>query len=93
MYQTVVDEKEKKEHSPTLKTILMVEKAIKNSEDSASKVADLKRSLPRQVNHNTLMTILEYLENSHKILFSSKGIIWTESNEKLADAIRKGRSI
>ncbi|AKB76269.1 hypothetical protein MSLAZ_3008 [Methanosarcina lacustris Z-7289] len=53
--------------SPTLKTIIMVEDTLKNSPDSAITVADLKKMLPGQVNHNTLMTILDYLEQSSEL--------------------------
>lgn len=78
-------------HSPTLNTILMVEEAIKDSDKSVMTVAELKRLLPRQVNHNTLMGILEYLEESNKIAVSIKGITWiNNSNAKLLAATRKG---
>ncbi len=79
------------EHSPTLNTVLMVEAAIKNSNDSVMSVADIKRALPKQVNHNTLKVILEYLEDSGKIAVSIKGITWIQnSNEKLRQAVAKG---
>ena len=55
---------EKLEHSPTLNTVLMVEAAIKNSKKSIITIPEIKRELPRQVNHRTLMIILEYLEES-----------------------------
>ncbi len=63
-------------HSPTLNTVLMVEEAIKGSDKSVLTVAELKKLLPRQVNHNTLIQILEYLEESNKIAVSIKGITW-----------------
>ncbi len=63
-------------HSPNLTTIRMVEKTLQNSEKSILSVAELKRQLPKQVNHQTLKIILEYLEESNKIVFSSKGITW-----------------
>lgn len=59
--------------------------------DSAIKIADLKRKLPKQVNHNTLMSILEYLEESNKIAVGLKGITWIHnSNPRLKAAIQKG---
>lgn len=67
--------KEKIRHSPTLDTILMVENVLKKNKDSI-KIAELKRKLPKQVNHNTLMIIFEYLEESKKILMTIKGINW-----------------
>lgn len=71
----------KKVHWPTLNTIIMVEETLQNTTNNATSVADLKRKLPRKVNHNTLRVILEYLEKSSKIKVSLKGIAWT-SQEK-----------
>ncbi|VVB77285.1 Uncharacterised protein [uncultured archaeon] len=48
--------------SPTLNTVLMVENAIRSAKGSVITVPEIKRSLPKQVNHYTLMRILEYLE-------------------------------
>jgi hypothetical protein len=62
--------------SPRLNTILMVEKVLMDQNDSAVSVAELKRLLPKQINHNTLKIILEYLEDSNKIAVSMKGITW-----------------
>jgi len=62
--------------SPRLSTILMVEEVLKNHKDSSVSLAELKRLLPKQVNHNTLKVILEYLDNSNKIVISMKGITW-----------------
>lgn len=64
------------EHSPTLNTIVMVEQCLKNMSPAVISVAELKRKLPKQVNHNTLINILQYLEESNKILVSIKGISW-----------------
>jgi hypothetical protein len=74
--------KEKKDYSPRLKTILMIEKTLKNSEDSIMKISELKRKLPKQINHNVLKAILEYLEESNKIYFSLKGITWVHNTSK-----------
>ncbi len=79
------------EHSPTLNTVLMVEDTIKNMEDSVVTMAELKANLPKQVNHNTLKTILIYLEESNKIAVTMKGITWIHNvNPNLREAIRKG---
>lgn len=78
-------------HTPTLATILMVEKALKESKESATTLADLKRALPKQVNHNTLKTILAYLEESNKIVYSTKGITWIhEINPRLKSILSRG---
>ena len=79
------------EHSPTLNTVLMVEEALKNINESVITIADLKRKLPKQVNHNTLMIILEYLENSNKIAVTLKGITWIHNtNTNMRKAIARG---
>lgn len=78
-------------HSPTLNTVLMVENALKGMDESVISVAELKRRLPKQVNHNTLRVILEYLEESNKIAVTMKGITWIHNpNPKLRKAIEKG---
>lgn len=79
------------EHSPTLNTVLMVERVLKNMNESIITIAELKRKLPKQVNHNTLMIILEYLEQSNKIAVSLKGISWIHNtNENMKKAINRG---
>ena len=76
------------EHSPTLNTVLMVEDVLKNVNESVITIAELKRKLPKQVNHNTLMIILDYLEKSNKILVSLRGITWIyNTNENMKKAI------
>jgi len=76
-------------HSPTLNTVLMVENSLKNMDESLISVAELKRRLPKQVNHNTLKVILEYLEESNKIAVTMRGITWIH-NPQLRKAIEKG---
>lgn len=81
-------------HSPTLNTVLMVEDTLKNMDESVVTVAELKRKLPRQVNHNTLKRILEYLEVSNKIAVTMKGITWIHNpNPNLRKAISSGLEI
>ena len=82
---------QKLKHTPTLNTVIMVERTLRNMNESVIKIADLKRSLPKQVNHNTLKLILEYLEESNKIAVSIRGITWIHNtNPKLRMAIQKG---
>jgi hypothetical protein len=81
----------KLEHAPTLNTILMVENTLKKMNESAITVAELKRRLPKQVNHNVLKPILIYLEESNKIFISMKGITWIHNpSKKMQNALRKG---
>lgn len=92
MSRTVLMQKEEKfEHSPTLNTVIMVENVLKRSDESALSIAELKKILPKQVNHNTLKVVLQYLEDSNKIAVSLKGITWiANSNQNLKRAIAKG---
>ncbi len=86
--------KRKPIHWPTLNTVLMVEDAIKNSDESVISIAELKRKLPKQVNHTTLILILEYLERSNKIAMTLRGITWIHNtNPNLKKAIFHGMEI
>lgn len=81
-------------HWPTLNTVIMVEDTLKNMNESVISVAELKRKLPRQVNHITLMVILRYLEKSNKIAATLKGITWIENtNPNLKKAIVQGMEL
>ena len=81
----------KLEHSPTLNTVIMVEETLKDLDESVITIAELKKRLPRKVNHNKLKTILRYLEESNKILMTVDGITWIfNPNLKLRKAIVSG---
>ena len=81
-------------HSPTLNTVIMVENVIKNAKSSIITIPEIKRKLPKQVNHSTLMVILEYLESSGKIVLTLKGITWVRNtNPNLQQAIARGMEI
>jgi len=69
----------------------MVEETLRNVDESLISIAELKRLLPRKVNHNKLKTILRYLEESNKILVTIDGITWIFNPEpKLRNAISRG---
>ena len=77
-------------HYPNLSTMLEVEKVLKEADGTISK-EELKRRLPRKVNHNTLKTVLGYLEESNKIVVSIRGITWIHNpNNALRKAIATG---
>ena len=79
------------EQSPTLNTVIMVEDVLKNMDESLISIAYLKKLLPKQVNHNMLKIVLEYLEESNKIAVSIKGISWIHnSNQNMQKSISKG---
>ena len=62
-------------HYPTLKTVLAVEDAIRDSKDYLTKT-EIRRRLEKKIMMQTLNIILAYLENSGKILITKKGVIW-----------------
>jgi hypothetical protein len=64
------------QRSPTLNTVLMVEETLQKAE-SVLTVAELKRALPRQIMHQTLIGILDYLSMSGKIVFHENKVLWT----------------
>lgn len=62
-------------HSPRLATILMVEGVLQKAKE-IMKVSELKRALPKKIMHSTLVQILDYLQESGKILITTKGVVW-----------------
>jgi hypothetical protein len=67
----------------------MVEEYLRKTKEEKSKNS-LFRSLPKQVQYQTLKVILDYLEQSNKITYSNSKIIWIGSNKKLDQFIQKG---
>ncbi len=77
-------------HYPNLKTVLMVEDALKKANNLMTR-EQLKKKLPNQIMHQTLNIILKYLEDSGKILDGRKGILWIYNpSPKLDKAIKEG---
>jgi hypothetical protein len=60
--------------SPTLQTVLMVEKFIKDNSGEYKKT-DLFKSLPRKVMWQTYQVIMEYLEDTLRIAYDNEGYI------------------
>lgn len=76
-------------HYPKLDSILMVEKAIQDSEDYPTRM-ELWKNLPKQMQYQTFKLILDYLEKSNKIMFEKDKIIWIfANNKKLNKLIQK----
>ncbi len=63
------------QRSPTLNTVLMVEKTL-NKAEGVLTIGKLKRLLPKQVMHQTLMAIIDYLEYSGKIVVHKDKVLW-----------------
>ncbi len=79
-------------HSPTLDTVIMVEDTVKNAKEVVS-IAEIKRRIPRKVNHNTLKVVLAYLQRSGKIEFTLDGAVWIfMPKEDIAAIMSKGRT-
>jgi hypothetical protein len=57
----------------------MVENYLKKKRDLPIKISLLRKNLPKQIMHQTLQIILEYLFQSGKIIYGPKGIQWIYS--------------
>ena len=68
--------------SPTLQTVLMVEKFIENSNGKYKKT-ELFHNLPRKVMWQTFQIIIEYLESINKIAYDREGYVAYIWNPKL----------
>lgn len=80
-------------HWPNLKTVIMVEKALKDSDGPVS-LEELKRKLSKKVMDQTLRIILAYLVDKGSVLIGSKGISWIENkNSKFMKFIEKSKVI
>lgn len=69
-------------HSPTLESIIMVEKTIKKYSHEFGKYG-LWKKLPKKMMYQTFQVILEYLINSSKIMIDNEGIVIWTYNPKL----------
>ncbi len=75
-------------HSPTLESVIMVEKTIRKYSQQYGKY-QLWKKLPKKMMYQTFQTILAYLEESGKIMVDKEGcVFWTYNPEH----IRKLRS-
>ena len=60
--------------SPTLQTVLMVEKFIEENSGEYKKT-DLFKSLPKKVMWQTFQVIMEYLNSIYKIVYDKEGYV------------------
>ena len=63
------------QRSPTLNTVLMVEDTLSKT-SQIFRIMKLKRILPKQVMHQTLMAVIDYLEYSGKIVVHGDKVLW-----------------
>lgn len=76
-------------HSPTLGTVLMVEKTAKKYSGELGKY-QLYKKLPRKMMYQTFQYIIEYLRDSNKILLDKDGkIVWIWDPEGVKEILQK----
>ena len=73
--------------SPTLQTVLMVEKFIDDNSGEFKKT-ELFKNLPRKVMWQTFQVIMEYLESSYRIIIEKDGIVTYIWNPELYEKIK-----
>ncbi len=77
-------------HSPTLDSVLMVEKTIQKYSQEFGKY-QLWKKLPKKMMYQTFQVILDYLAQSGKIIIDKDGcLIWTYDPEGIKKLISKG---
>ena len=78
-------------HYPRLDTVLMVEEKIRKAKEYPSK-RQLWLSLPKQIMYQTFNIVLDYLEESGKIVIKDGKIIWVW-NPKLVEKYVKSKLV
>ena len=73
--------------SPTLQTVLMVEKFIDENSGEYTKT-QLFKNLPKKVMWQTFQVIMEYLESIHKIAYDNEGYVVYIWNPELYEKIK-----
>lgn len=77
-------------HSPTLESVLMVEKTIHKYSQEYGKY-QLWNKLPKKMMYQTFLVILDYLEQSGKIMIDKDGcVIWTYDPEGIKRILAQG---
>lgn len=77
-------------HSPTLESVIMVEKTIQKYSQECGKY-QLWKKLPKKMMYQTFQTILNYLEESGKIIIDKDGcIIWTWNPGRIRRLVKEG---
>ena len=78
--------------SPTLDTVLMVEKTIEKHSGEYNRT-ELWKKLPRKVMWQTFLVILDYLQNINKIAIDREGKIAYIWNPELAKKLMKRKEV
>jgi len=85
-------QKNNKIRSPTLQTVLMVERFIDENSGEYKKTG-LWNSLPKKVMWQTFQVIMEYLESIHKIVYDKEGYVVYIWNPKLVAKYRNRKDL
>ncbi len=92
-FQIDIEKNRKVIHYPTLKTVLLVEKTLQNSNKPLNK-NQIKDKLGVKIMHQTLSIILTYLEERGMIVRAKEGYVWTYNpSKKLLKAIKEGYEV
>ena len=76
-------------HSPTLESVLMVEKTIEKYSQECGRY-QLWKKLHRKMMYQTFQVILDYLEQSGKILIDKEGcIMWVFNPQRIKRLIKE----
>jgi len=77
-------------HSPTLESVLMVEKTIEKYSQECGKY-QLWKKLPKKMMYQTFLVILNYLKESGKIVIDKEGcIVWIWSPKLIKKLEKEG---
>ena len=77
-------------HSPTLESVLMVERTIQKYSQQCGKY-QLWKKLPRKMMYPTFQVILDYLEQSGKVMIDKDGcVMWTFNPKRIKRLIEEG---
>ena len=77
-------------HSPTLESVISVERTIQKYSQECGKY-QLWNKLPKKMMYQTFQTILDYLVESGKIMIDKDGIvIWTYNPKHVNSLISRG---
>ena len=78
--------------SPTLQTVLMVEKFIKDH-SSEYKKTDIFNKLPRKVMWQTFQVIMEYLAETYRIIIEKDGVVTYIWNPEFYERVKDRKRI
>lgn len=77
-------------HYPNLKTILMIEDILKESNISLSK-NEIMRRMPKKIMRQTFNVAIDYLTERNIVFYGDKGVTWIfNQSKKLNNALKKG---